>query len=317
MTKKVVLMMRQHATMFCEEARELLKNAGFEVVGNELGRHPTRSEQKEMIRDAYAIVAGTETYDREVLECCKNLKVVMRFGVGTDNFDLSAMREMGLEVGIIANYNAVAEYALTLMLAALKNLPRYDAVAREGRLVRFPMRELTGKTVGLVGFGRIGRRVAELLRGFGVTILAYDPYMNVQAAAERGVLPVSLEELLRQADVVSLHLPATEETRHLINESSISAMKDGAYLINTARGSLVDEAALYQALQSGKLSGAALDVHEREPVTADNPLFSLGNTVVSPHCAALSYETNYNGGLICAQSILQVADGGKPLYPLW
>ena len=317
MKRKVALMTRHHATLICEEARELLRNAGFELVSNDTGRILSREEQKALIQDAYAIIAGTETYDREMLEGCRELKVVTRFGVGTDNFDLAAMREMGLEVGVIANYHAVAEYALTLMLSVLKNLPRYDAAARAGQWSRFPMRELTGKTVGLVGFGRIGRRLAELLRGFDVTILAYDPYMNENEAEKRNVRPVGFEELLCQADVVSLHLPATQETRHLINRETISAMKDGAYLINTARGSLVDESALYRALQDGKLSGAAMDVYEQEPLTADNPLLSLNNTVVSPHCAALSYETNYNGGIICARSILQVAEGGKPLYPLW
>lgn len=178
------------------------------------------------------------------------------------------------------------------------------------------MRELTGKTVGLVGFGRIGQRLAELLQGFGVEILAYDPYLNAKAAEERKVRAVSLEELLGRSDVVSLHLPATEETRHLINRETIAAMKDGAYLINTARGSLVDEAALYDALTSGKLSGAAQDVFEKEPVTADNPLFGLTNNVVAPHVSALSFETNYNGSLICARSIIRVMNGETPLYPL-
>ena len=179
------------------------------------------------------------------------------------------------------------------------------------------MRELTGKTVGVVGFGRIGRRLCELLSGFGVTVLAYDPFMNEQAAAERKVTPVALDTLLESADIVSLHLPATEETKHLINADTIAKMKDGAYLINTSRGALVDEKALYDALTSNKLAGAALDVFEREPVTADNPLFALPNTVLSPHCSALTYETNYNGGIICAQSIVNVLRGGKPLYPLW
>ena len=179
------------------------------------------------------------------------------------------------------------------------------------------MRELSQKTVGLVGFGRIGRRLAELLSGFNVQILAYDPFMNEAAAAERNVTAVTLDELLHRSDVVSLHLPSTEETHHMINTETIAKMKDGAYLINTARGSLIDEKALYEALVSGKLTGAGLDVFEKEPVTPENPLFTLENDVLAPHVSALSYETNYNGGIICAQSIVQVHDGGKPLYPLW
>lgn len=310
-------MTRHHASLICEEARTMLKEAGFEIVSNDTGKILSREEQKELIRDAYAIIAGTEKYDREMLDGCDNLKVVTRFGVGTDNFDLQAMRDMGIQVGVIANYNAVAEFALTLILSVMKNLPRYDQAARAGKWSRFQMRELTGKTVGLVGFGRIGRRLAELMSGFGVTILAYDPYMNEEVAKERKVQSVSLEELLERSDVVSLHLPSTKETYHLINKENIGKMRDGAYLINTSRGALVDEEALYEALACGKLSGAALDVFEKEPVTADNPLFGLEQTVLAPHVSALTYETNYNGGLICAESIIRVAQGQKPIYPLW
>lgn len=314
---KVALMTRHHATLICEEARKLLLDAGFEIISNDTGRILSREEQKDLIKDAYAIVAGTEKYDADMLSVCKNLKVVTRFGVGTDNFDLDAMKKMGVQVGVIANHNAVAEFALTLILASMKNLTRYDAVVREGKWSRFPMRELSKKTVGIVGFGRIGRRLAELLAGFDVEILAYDPYMNEAAAAERKVTPVALDELLARSDVVSLHLPSTEQTYHMINAETIGKMKDGAYLINTSRGSLVDEKALYDALVSGKLTGAGLDVYEKEPVTPENPLFTRENDVLAPHVSALSYETNYNGGIICAQSIIQVSESGKPLYPLW
>lgn len=314
---KVALMTRHHATLICEEARKILLDAGFEIISNDTGRILSREEQKSLIKDAYAIVAGTEKYDADMLSGCTNLKVVTRFGVGTDNFDLDTMRKMGIQVGVIANHNAVAEFALTLILACMKNLTRYDTVVREGQWSRFPMRELSQKTVGIVGFGRIGRRLAELLTGFDVEILAYDPYLNEATATERKVTPVSLNELLARSDVISLHLPATEQTHHMINAETIGKMKDGAFLINTSRGSLVDEKALYEALVSGKLAGAGLDVYEKEPVTPENPLFAQENDVLAPHVAALSYETNYNGGIICAQSIVQVHNGGKPLYPLW
>ena len=317
MKKKVALMTRHHATLICEEARKMLLDAGFEIVSNDTGRILTREEQKELILDTYAIIAGTEKYDREMLDGCKNLKVMTRFGVGTDNFDLQAMRDMGIQVGVISNSNAVAEFALTLILSAMKNLPRYDKAVREGKWSRFTMRELTGKTVGLIGFGRIGRRLAELLAGFQVTILAYDPYMDEAAAKERKVNPVGLDELLERSDVVSLHLPHTPETAHIMNRDAFCKMKDGAYFLNTSRGSLVDESALYEALNDGKLSGAAIDVFEKEPVTDDNPLFKLENVVLAPHVSALTYETNYNGGLICAESIIRVASGGEPIYPVY
>ena len=171
-------------------------------------------------------------------------------------------------------------------------------------------------TVGIVGFGRIGRRLAELLGGFGARLLAYDPYLDEAEARRRNVTPAGFEELLRESDVVTLHLPAAPETFHLINEETIAKMKDGAILVNTARGKLVDEEALVRALRSGKLRAAGIDVYEHEPVTADNPLFTLENVTVTPHTAAITYETNYNGAFTAAQSILNVLHGGQPVYPV-
>lgn len=314
MKKKVAFPFRHHASLVCPEAKQMLIDAGFELVCNDTGEKLSYEDQLAMVKDAYAVIAGTEKYDAAMLEACSELKVIMRFGVGTDNFDLDAMRRLGIQVGIIANHNAVAEFALTLILSAMKNLPRFDAEVRGGGWGRFPMRELSGKTVGLVGFGRIGKRLAELLKGFNVDLLVYDPYIDAQTVIALGAKPVDLDELLESSDVVSLHLPATEATRHTINSNTIAKMKDGAYLVNTSRGALVDEAALVEALNSGKLSGAGIDVYEKEPVSADNPLFSLKNNVLSPHVSALTYETNYNAGLICAESIINVLNGEKPIY---
>ena len=317
MKRIVALPFRHQASLVCDEARQMLLDAGFEIVCNETGARLPREEQKALIKDAYAIIAGTETYDRDMLAGCENLKTIIRFGVGTDNLDLEAMREMGIQVGVIANYNSVAEFALILILSAMKSLPLFDAEVRRGGWGRYPMRELRKKTVGIAGFGRIGRRLAELLQGFDVTILAYDPYLDEAEAEKRNVKAVTFDELLEQSDVVSLHMPLTEDTYHLMNEKTFAKMKDGAYLVNTARGKLVDEHALAEALMSGKLSGAGLDVFETEPVTSnENPLFALKNTVLAPHVSAASFETNYNGGLICAESIIRVASGERPLYPL-
>jgi D-3-phosphoglycerate dehydrogenase len=313
----VALMTRHHATLICEEARRMLLDAGFEIVSNDTGKILSFEDQKALIKDAYAIIAGTEKYNAEMLAGCDNLKAVLRFGVGTDNFDLETMKKMGVQVGVIANFNSVAEFALMLILNTMKNFSQFDAAVRQGKWSRFPMRELGGKTVGIVGFGRIGRRLAEMLQGFNVKLLAYDPYMNPEAAAARNVTPVSLDELLAQSDVVSLHLPSTPETKGLFCAETFAKMKDGAYLVNTARGSLIKEADLIDALNSGKLAGVGLDVFEQEPVTADNPLFAMEGNALAPHAAALSFETNYNGGIICAQSIINVYKGEKPVYPLW
>lgn len=312
----VALPFHSQAAAFCGEARQMLLDAGFELRCNDSGKRPTPEDLKEMLSGAYAVVAGTEKYTADVLSAADELKTVIRFGVGTDNFDLPAMREKGIEVGVIANHNSVAEFTLTLMLSVIKNLPRLDTAARHGRWARFPMRELSHKTVGIVGFGRIGRRLAELLKGFEVRILAFDAYVDTETIRACGAEPMTLQEVLADSDVVSLHLPSTPDTYHMINRETIAQMKDGAYLVNTARGALVDEDALYDALNSGKLTGAALDVFETEPLTKDNPLFGLDNTVLAPHVSALSYETNYNGSLICAESIIRVHRGEKPMYPV-
>ncbi len=308
---------RHHGTLVCPEAKQMLIDAGFELRTNDTGIALSREEQKDMIRGAFAVVAGTEKYDADMLEAADELRVIIRFGVGLDNFDLKTMKEKGIKVGVIANYNAVAEYTLTLILSMLRHVPEYDTAARQGLWSRYESHELSGKTVGIVGFGRIGMRLAELLSGFGVKLLAFDPYMNDQKAAALHVTPVTLETLFKESDVVSLHVPGTPETKHLINRESLAMMKDGAYLVNTARGMLVDEAALKEALDSGKLGGAALDVYEKEPVTADNPLFGLRrNTVLSPHIAALTFETNYQAGITASESIIRVFSGGEAVYPV-
>ena len=316
MALKIAMPSRNYKKIICEEAFQTLRDAGFELVCNDAGRILTREEQKEMISDAYGIITGTESYDADMLSACQECKVICRLGVGTDNYDLKTMKEMGIQVGIISNSNAVAEFALMLILSAMKKLHKHDMGVRRGEWVRYDTNELTGKTVGLVGYGRIAKRLSVLLRVFDTTILAYDPYLTEEQAEVYGVKKVSFEELLIKSDVVSAHVPSTAETFHMFNSETFDKMKDGAYFINTSRGTLVDEAALYQALQSGKLSGAGIDVYEHEPVTADNPLFTLDNIVCTPHCAALTAETNYNAGMICAQSIINVLHGEKPLYPV-
>ena len=318
MSMKVAVPFRHHATHICMEARSLLTDAGFELVCNDTGRILSFDEQKDMIHDACAVIAETEEYTAEMLDGCGSIKAILRFGVGTDNFDLEKMKAMGIQVGVIANYNAVAEFTLLHILSCMKSLPQLDKAIRSGKWSRYRMRELTGKTVGIVGFGRIGRRLAELLAGFNVTILAYDPYIDVNEASKRNVIPTDLNCLLSQSDVVTLHLPANDTTLHMINRETISRMKDDAYIINTSRGKLVDESALFEALSNGKIAAAWLDVYEEEPVkNADNPLFTLENDTLTPHTAAITYETNYNGGIICARSIINVLNGGKPIYPLW
>lgn len=175
---------RHHSTLVSEDAKKMLLDAGFELACNDTGRKLDRDEQKALIADAFAVIAGTESYDDDMLAAAPNLKLIVRFGVGTDNFDLAAMKRRGIAVGVISNNNSVAEFTVALILGIVKNLHLFDNAVRQGQWPRFTMRELKAKTVGIVGFGRIGRRLAQLLQGFDVELVAYDPYMNEEEAKQ-------------------------------------------------------------------------------------------------------------------------------------
>ena len=316
MKLKVAVPSNTIAGMMVPEAVELLEKEGFDVVMNRTGRRLDREETKEMLKDAFAVIAGTEKYDEELLRSCECLRLIQRFGVGYDNLDLKTIDELGIKVGITSNYNAVAEYALALILAMLRQLPAHDRIARSGRWNRLSQHELSDKTVAVLGFGRIGKRVAKLLSAFGCTILVCDKYLDKEEAERLGAVPCSFEEAVSGADIISLHMPGSPENVHIIDRTAISHMKDGAYIVNTGRGNLIDEEALYEALRDGKLAGAALDVFEREPLSADSPLLTLDNLIVSPHAAALTHEANHNGFMISARSVVRVRDGLDPEIPL-
>jgi D-3-phosphoglycerate dehydrogenase len=242
--------------------------------------------------DALVVRSATKV-DRELLTAGKKLRVVGRAGVGLDNVDVKAATERGILVVNAPSGNVVsaAEHAVGLLLAMLRKIPEAQASLKSGewKRTKFVGTELQGKTVGLVGLGQVGARVAGRLRGWQVTILAYDPYVTPERAAELGVRPVLLDELLASADVVSLHTPVTPETTGLLNAARIGRMKKGAFLVNCARGALVDESALVAALDAGHLAGAALDVYAVEP-PKDFALMKHPKIVCTPHLGASTVE---------------------------
>jgi glyoxylate reductase len=248
-----------------------------------------------------------------------SLEVVANFGVGYDNIDLDAARARGVRVtntpGVLTD--ATAELAVALMLAAARRIAEADAAVRGGEWERLPAdqpigRELVGATVGLVGFGRIGRRVADLLRGFEVRLLATSRSSGAQSP---GVERLDLLDLLGASDFVSVHVPLSPETRHLIDADALAAMKRGAILVNTSRGAVVDTAALIHALRSGHLGAAALDVYEDEPhVPLD--LRELRNTVLLPHLGSATAATRDAMAQLCAENVIAVLDGRDPPTPV-
>jgi D-3-phosphoglycerate dehydrogenase len=287
-----------------EEGLSLLREAGCEIIQGE-GRKP-ESYSAGLGRAAAWIVRSGTQVTRPLVEQAKVLKVVGRAGTGTDNIDKEACQERGIKVLNTpgANSLAAAELTLALMLASARNVPEADASLRRGEWRRAELAgtELGGKTLGIIGFGRIGRLVAERAKAFQMRVLAHDPWVKESEMRACGVEAADLDALLAAADYVTLHLPVSAESKHLLNAERIARMKRGARLINAARAGLVDEAALAAALTERRLAGAALDVWPIEPPGA-NPLLALPNVVVTPHLGASTAEAKQRVGLEVCQLI--------------
>jgi D-3-phosphoglycerate dehydrogenase len=273
----------------------------------------TREELLAAVAGAEALVVRSATsVDAEVLEAGRRLKVVGRAGIGLDNVDVAAATRLGIMVVNAPQSNVIsaAEHTVALILAQARNIPQAHFALREGRWERgrFQGAELYGKTLGIVGLGRVGALVAQRLNAFGMRLLAYDPYVSRDRAAQMGVELASLADVLARADVVTVHLPKTPETTGLIGQSELAAMKPGARLVNTARGGIVDEAALAKAIDDGHLAGAALDVFAEEPTT-QSPLFDLDGVVVTPHLGASTTEAQDKAGVTIAQQLLLALAG--------
>lgn len=269
--------------------REELERAGLEIHLNPKGRKLTEPEIQGLLQERRpaGMIAGLEPLTSKVLESARaHLRVISRCGVGLDNVDQEAAKRLGIRVYSTpeAPAEAVAELAIALILSCLRRVAEADRALRAGRWKQLQGVLLGGKTVAVVGYGRIGRRVAAILKAFGCRLLVHDPFMK----GEPGVELVGLEAALEAADVVSLHAPLTAETRGLLSRERLAKLKRGAIVVNTSRGGLVDEAALGEALKSGVLGGAGLDVFEREPY--DGPLKELPTAVLTPHMGSAALE---------------------------
>ncbi len=290
-----------------------LEREGFEVVRNLVGRCLTEEEMVGILPGVFATVAGIEPYTERVFQAGRELRIVARYGVGYDKVDVAAATRHGVAVAMAfgTNHEAVADSTLTLMAAVVGNVVRHHLLVSRGGWGMDLRPGLWRATVGIVGLGRIGKAVARRCRGFEMRILAYDVVPDVAFAQENGIHLVPLDALLREADIVTLHAPHTPETENLINRDRLALMKPGAYLVNTARGGLVDEGALYEALVSGRLAGAGLDVFKREP-PAGSPLLGLDNVLLSPHCAGSNKTSEAAVVNRCIDSIVERARGVGP-----
>ena len=298
------------------QLRADLEEAVGEVVYSAGSRPLTSEEMRNLLPGCHGYIAGLDTIDRAVLQAADQLKVIARYGVGVDKVDLTAAREMGIVVTNTpaANAVAVAELTVGLMLSLARSIPQANAATKAGGFPRLEGVALEGKVVGLLGLGAIGKQVARRLRGFDCTVLAFDTAPDERFAQAHGVELRTHEEVVSRADLLSLHLPVLPETRGLVNTAFLHHMKRGAFFINTARGELVDEAALLEALRSGHLRGAALDAFATEPPPPDHPLLALPQVIATPHTGAHTDGATNAMGRMALRDCLAVLRGEEPAH---
>jgi D-3-phosphoglycerate dehydrogenase len=292
------------AEQIAREGLELL--AAQHEVDERLGLDP--GALREAIPPYQALIVRSQVQvDRELIAAGSSLRVVARAGVGLDNINVGAARDAGITVVNAPDGNtiAAAEHTLALLLAVARRIPAADAAVRAGEWTRARTVgvELRGRTLGIIGLGRIGLAVADRARAFGMRLVGFDPYATPEVAAAHAIEVLALASLLERADVVTVHVPLTDETTHLLDQAALARLKPGAIVLNLARGGIVDEAALAEGLRTGRLGGAGIDVYEHEP-PADSPLLSSPNVVLTPHIAASTSEAQVAVGVEIAQRVI-------------
>jgi D-3-phosphoglycerate dehydrogenase len=303
---------------FLTPARTILERHDFQVVERWLDTGVPKSELLELIADMDGFIVGLDIVDEEVIAVARKLQVLSKHGIGTDNLNIPAATKRGIVVTNTPGSNAssVADFAMGLLICLARKMLPSDASVRRGELIPCIGPELEGKTLGLIGLGNIGKKVASRALAFGMRVIAYDIIQDTRFTAETDVTYVSKDDILRESHFISIHAPLTPTTRGMIGLEDIQRMRDGAYLINTARGGIVDEAAVAAALASGKLAGAAFDAFSVEPPPPECPLFRAPNIVVTAHMAGSTPEAIQRAGELAAWNIVNVVNGRQPLNAL-
>ncbi len=286
-----------------------------------LAEAPTPEAITEVARQADGLLVTYAQITGDMIRTFERCRVISRFGIGVDNIDLEAATESGIQVTYVPDYciDEVSDHALALLLALARKVVYSDRLVQAGRWemkATVPIRRLRGRTLGLAGFGRIPRLLTPKAQALGLDVIAADPFVKDQDAAALGVGLVSFEELLERSDFISIHAPLTPDTENLFDAAAFGAMKPGAFLINTARGPLVDETALAQALDAGELAGAALDVVVKEPPAADWPLLNRDNVILTPHTGFYSEDALLELQTKAAEEVARVLSGEAPHYPV-
>ncbi len=300
-----------------DPAAAVLAKIGAEI---RLAKEPTREGILEVARDADAVLATYAKVTAEMIPQMTRCRVIARFGIGVDNVDIPTATQAGIVVTRVPDYclDEVSDHTMALLLALVRKIPASNARTHAGRWEMravVPIHRLRGTVLGLVAFGQIPQLVAPKAQAFGIRVLTYDPYVSKEVAGRAGVEQVEFEELLKVSDYISIHAPLLPATRHLFNADVFPRMKPTAYLINTARGPIIDEAALASALDQGHLAGAALDVMEQEPPSG-SPLFGRENVIVTPHTSFYSEESLVDLQTKAAEEVVRVLSGQAPRNPV-
>lgn len=294
---------------------ELLESTGIEIVRE---RGPLSEERMlELVGEFDAILCGDDVISRAVLEkAAPRLKLLSKYGIGVDKIDVKAATEMGIPLSFCpgVNHTTVAEHTFALLLALVRNLVEIANATRAGNWKRLTGHEIMGKTIGIVGLGRIGKEVAIRAKAFGMTVIAYDVYWDEAFASSHGVArAASVAEIFEKSDVISLHTNLTPETRDMVRAETITTMKDGVIILNCSRGEVVHTADLAAALESGKVGGYGADVLDEEPPRADHPLLKAKNCIITSHIGSRTYESVQRQAMMAAQNLLNMLRGQKPL----
>jgi D-3-phosphoglycerate dehydrogenase len=314
---KRAILITESLPLIDEEKRLLSKYADVIVADTcDEGKLAELSKDVDVIMVVYAKIT------KRIIDSASKLRGIVRYGIGVDNIDLEAATAKGVVVANVPDYciGTVADHTWALILALVRKIVLADNHVRNklymGKWTSPPAYlrgvDLEGKVLGVVGLGKIGREVVKRAKGFGLRVLAHDPYVTEEMAKELGIELVDLETLLKESDIISLHTPLTKETYHLINEDRIKLMRKRPYIINTSRGAVIDEKALYRALRDGLISGAALDVFEIEPPPEDNPLFKLDNVVFTPHIAWYTEEALRRLEMTAVEEAIRIIEGKLP-----
>ncbi|MBD9295391.1 phosphoglycerate dehydrogenase [Megamonas funiformis] len=314
MSLKVVVGSRSRSRS--KEAMEILEKNGYILELNPFDRTMTEDELIERIKGASALVAGSDKVTKRVLEAgSPTLKIVAKQGVGYNTIDIEAAKELGIAVTITpgANSKSVADLTMGLILNAARNISGMDRAIRNNEWYRYTGCELNNKIIGIVGMGHIGGEVAKRAYAFGMKILAYDIYPRQDFIEKYNVTYVSLEKLFKQSDVITLHAPAIKATENMINRDSLNLMKSTAILVNAARGELINEEDLYEALKNKKIGFAALDVYKNEPLK-NSKLTELENIVFTAHAGAYTKSAIIGAGVIASEEIVRVLSGEEPKF---